>query len=297
MNKILIGVVGFGFFGLMSAQATNTYTLPAGYLGVNQTVQVNQYAGTGTNGGGGEFLGTVSNGTLGVANTGIGSTVAFWCVDDQEYFAFGQVSTADIVQLSQVNSTNVNVRYSGTPTNGWIDQTTPAGLTATQFDNVQTRYMMAAWLVSQYNGYDQYVNGSATGVIPGTTNNDIQQAIWDLTDTNGYGQNPSGNWHAGSYCDPTNLTSCAGVAAWISAAASNYQSVNTNLWAVVSWGATAQGNLYTGSYGSSDPGLQTFLVELPVGTTSTTPEPGFYGALALGLSSLVFSVSRRKKKA
>jgi hypothetical protein len=68
----------------------------------------------------------------------------------------------------------------------------------------------------------------------------------------------------------------------------------------VSWGAEADGALDTGYYSEIPGGArQTFLVELDEGPLvhgfTSTPEPGFYGILAIGLTGLLFAVKRRHK--
>ena len=64
-------------------------------------------------------------------------------------------------------------------------------------------------------------------------------------------------------------------------------------------GADAPGNLYYGPYNAARSTNQTFLVELDgqpgIITTTLSPEPAFYGALALGLSGLMFAVRRKKQ--
>jgi hypothetical protein len=76
---------------------------------------------------------------------------------------------------------------------------------------------------------------------------------------------------------------------WLAQAAANYESKvdpgDPNGWALVSWLAPVPGVPGSTPY-------QTFLVRVAV-----TPEPGFYGALALGMSGLALVVSRKRKSA
>ena len=204
---------------------------------------------------------------------------SFWCVDDQENFSPVQSGYGNIIPVGQVNTAPAGtVRYAGA---SW---TNPLTITAA-VGGAQARYEMAAYLVSQYNGGA----GSATnfnGYIPSTaysgtvTNLEVQQAIWAITGNGG--ANPLG--------------SDATVSALVNQALTAYNSsfasttFDPTQWAVVSWETDANGNL-NGYNGASEPDSQTFIVNIASGDTHTTstPEPGFYGALALGFSSLIFS--------
>jgi len=240
---------------------------------------------------GGEFTGTLGIGTANSSPVDIN----FWCVDSQEDFSFGQGGLAQVVALPQIASDPSNVRYSqvtdGTSGPVWSNQTIslPTSIVAsgsvTLASDATTRYEMAAYLVSQFPGFASSVDGSN----PESTA--IEGAIWDIMSNN----TPTEN--AFSYFPALGTAGSPGVDDvdyWIYQAslASNYDSTATDF-AVLSWGAVDPNGLT--SIGSGN--AQTFLVELSPGvvTNNSTPEPAFYGALAIGLSGLVFAARRRKK--
>jgi hypothetical protein len=267
------------------------------YTGIDKTIQVNTQSGFAAGGGGGEFLGTLTS------NTSSPTTVStyFWCVDDQEVFSFGQSALANVTLLGNVAANPTQVRYgnvtnSGTPnwTNNPTSTATIAAIGSTDASllptTAQDRYKMAAYLVSQYDGFNATVNNV-------DQNNAIQEAIWSITNNSGYA---GGGIFDSGFSDMSggSGSSTSSVAFWVDKALANYTTINPQTWAVVSWGATATGALDTGRYDSSSPARQTFLVELDGNPfiTTTTPEPGFYGALAAGLGGLFFA-ARRKKNA
>jgi hypothetical protein len=243
---------------------------------------------------GGEFLGSVTRPEIpNVQQKATDSSVAFWCVDDQEVFLFGDHSYADIIKLSDVAANPSYVRYgdvtnspNSPATNVWTNQGTVGGQLANALpSDAASRYKMAAWLVSQYAGFDQYI---ATTGADGAKDEAIQKAIWTITNTQ---ENTPNIYDSGTNAigDPT-------VQYWINDAIQNYSSVNTAHWAVVSWGASQEGALYTGRYDSGTPGRQTFLVELDGTNALLLPEPGFYAVLAMGFTGLIV-ISRRRKRA
>jgi hypothetical protein len=145
---------------------------------------------------------------------------------------------------------------------------------------------MAAWLIQQYAGFADSINGAPQ-------NTDIQMAIWDITSNSTYpvdteyapapGTAPDvWNWvklAATCYDSACSSSTCATINA-----CANGSSLNAGDWAVVSWSTDAAGAL------DAPPDHQTFLVQI-------VPEPGFYGLLGLGMTGLIFCALRKKKKA
>ena len=214
--------------------------------------------------GGGEFAGTIN-----------GYSTLFWCVDDQEEFTFGDSGYGNVTLLSNVAADSSSVKY-GNVTNGG----TPGWTNTTDaFDSVAlpgaatSRFEMAAYLVSQYNGFV----GNESGAIVSNTPQDlaIQEAIWSLTNNSTL----SGGFSTISGNDTDNTTDQY----WIHQALLNYASVNTGDWAVVSWTTDSLGKL------NWDSNKQTFLVQV-----TPTPEPRFYGFLILGMAGLGFFARRRQ---
>lgn len=213
--------------------------------------------------GGGEFLGTVNS-----------DSTLFWCVDDQESFAPGDTGLGNVTLLQNVASQASFVKY-GNVTNAGSPHWTN---TSDTFDSVAlpsdatSRYDMAAYLVTQYDGF---VANEVGAVVSNTAKNlAIQQAIWALTNNSSL----SGGFTAISGNDANNTTDQY----WVHQALANYSSVNQGAWAVVSWATDATGKLSTAN-------KQTFLVQV-----TATPEPRFYGLLTLGLLAACFFVRRRR---
>ena len=251
--------------GVSLALASNP-VLPGAYLGT-QYLTINGWenagAGCDANGCGGEFSGTVTH-----SNNGLSPQLSnFWCVDAQEDVSFGDAGYANFVSLADISSHPDLVRFSGV-TNGPGDHWTDTALP----DSAATRYAMAAWLVQQYQGFNN-VGGPVISSFNNPVDDAIQRAIWTITNNSTL---------PGGYYNPTDST----IGAWITEAAkfSNYSTVDTSAWAVVSWDADP----VTGALAS--PGRQTLLVQV-----APTPEPSFYGALAVGLSGLFVAVRKRKK--
>lgn len=306
---VMIGV----FLGSLSGAYADNPTLPnSGYTGININIQLQNWEGV-TTGGGGEFGGSVTP----QSGPASGNTqyTNFWCVDFQEAFSFGQTSLANFTTLAAIgndpNNPNTQVRYSdvtdgGPPT--WLN--TGDGL----LSDAQSRYEMVAYLVDQYDSSD--------AVNPSERDDAIQNAIWAITDntgtsgiyTNG-GVYESGDHVLGVTGSGDNQIApslATDVNTWVQAAVANYNSVNPLDWAVVSWGALPDGTLGIGPYwdtneyndGTNGGARQTFLVELSTGNPiithsniggNPTPEPGLYGALAVGFGGLFFALSRRKR--
>jgi len=296
----------FGAFLLVGASLAHATAPTPGYaisstsIGINQAIYVNGNNGYQTAGGGGEFAGTLS-----------GTSAAFWCVDDQEAFGFGQTGLANVTLLSNTAVINSASTHYGTVTNTsspsspgqWLNTGTGASSSTPGLADAMTaqnRYTLAAYLVAQYQGFDTSILGGAAQA----EDDAIQQAIWAITNTT----LPQGALNGGIYENnnrSVNATTGAGnvdsSAYWINQAITHYGDVVQSGWAVVSWGAAADGTLYQGPYYASQSTNQTFLVELGSGPQITTggsglaPEPGFYAALAVGLSGLFFAVRRRRK--
>lgn len=233
--------------------------------------------------GGGAFAGTVSPG-------GASPTVntAFWCVDDQTYFSPSTTPgpLANITLLSDLSSAPGLNQTEYSTANGTFTLTNdPIGNAAIAQDP-QTRLLMAAYLITQYGGYNTGGGSFSQTPITGNqaTNDDIQNAIWAITNNTAF---TGANGHTG----PGNhSTSDAGVQYWINQAFLNYASVSQTSWALVTWQVNGGGTV-------TNP-QQNFLVAVQTpGNDTSTPEPGFYGVLALALSSLTLVVSRKRKSA
>lgn len=214
--------------------------------------------------GGGEFAGTIN-----------GYSTLFWCVDDQEEFTFGDSGYGNVTLLNNVDASASSVKYGnvtngGTP--GWTNTTDTFDSTALPSD-AASRFAMAAYLVSQYNGFVS--NESGAIVADGSVDLAIQEAIWSLTNNT----NVSGGFNTISGNDADDTTDQY----WVHQALLNYAGVNTADWAVVSWTTDSLGNL------DLQDRKQTFLVQV-----APTPEPSTYGFLAAAMIALFF-VARRKQ--
>ena len=213
--------------------------------------------------GGGEFSGTIN-----------GDSTLFWCVDDQEVFHGGDSAFGNVTLLQNVASQSSSVKF-GDVTNGGTPHWTN---TTDTFDSVSlpsdaaSRFAMAAYLISQYDGFV----ASESGAVVSNTSKDlaVQQAIWALTNNSSL----PGGFSTISGDDSNNTTDQY----WIHQALLNYSGVNQQGWAVVSW--------TTNSAGILDPraGKQTFLVEV-----ASAPEPRCSGVLMLAGVGLCFFVRRR----
>ena len=202
------------------------------------------------------------------------------------------------MQLSQWSTYQQYVRYSGvTNTVGSPNGTWSNALgSSPAYSNAEVRYAMAAYLVSQYPGVAGQLGASGSPTIANGDYDAIQEAIWDITNNNtsadpGYNDGVAGG--------VGNLDS---VAYWVAQAEANYSTVNLNNWAVVSWTVDPPPASWTGPTELFRPPGRLFFVNLTpsqsivtIGGSGSTPEPGFYGALALGLGGLLFAVGRRKK--
>ena len=217
---------------------------------------------------GGGFTATVG----GIAN------VTLWCVDSQE---FDQPNyTANIVSLSKPAAAfddGTQVRYGSIASSNtavsphWLyDISGIAGVTNP--NNAQTRYELAAILITMYNP-------EAAPTDASNVNNDaIQQAIWQLTENSSIAAVRNVSQGTNGQPDLGGLES-----SWITTAAGMLGTFNFGNWAVVN-GAYANGALL-----GPPNAVQTYLVEV-------TPEPRFYGLLLVGLLSL-FGITYRRRLA
>jgi hypothetical protein len=287
MNAGKIALIGA--ICAVASYAAPTFPIPnASFLGIDQQIFVpNNSPGT-SNGynygsdlglGGGEFAAVITD------SMGQKANVAFWCVDDQLFFLPGSSSSlGDIVPIANISSTsasaNVDVRYGSLFSAGGTGWTNNLG---SGNNNPYARYNMAAYLVTQFTPFDTSISNTAQNVA-------IEEAIWAITNNNIGTAQQAGH----SAIGPVSGTTSVGY--WVNQAETNWASFaaspTAQKFAVVSWGAKLDGTLLNGAYNSANPALQTFLVEVV-----PTPEPGFYGAMALGLSGLLLIVNRRKKKA
>ncbi len=288
-----------GFFllaGASLAYANTPLPISSSYLGLDTLTTSNYSSGSSCVSVNGVACGGEFTGTLG---TGVGNNnpvpINFWCVDSQEDFYFGQGGLAQVVALPQITNSDPNVRYSGVTNSPgaavWTNQTIslPTGLPASSItlaSDAKTRYEMAAYLVSQFPGFDASVNGGN----PESTA--IEGAIWDIMSNNTAAENPFNYFPA---LGTTGSPAVTDVDYWIYQAslASNYDSTANNF-AVLSWDAVNPSGLVPIGAGNA----QTFLVELSNtggGGQNPTPEPTFYGALAIGMSGMALAVRRRKK--
>jgi hypothetical protein len=206
---------------------------------------------------GGLFLGTVN--TL---------STNFWCIDSQLTTPVPGSGLGNVIGLNNISGTNTQYgginAVSGSP--AWTNAL--GGV----FDTAQIRFEMDAYLISQYEATSGGPLGPSSYRAPADTtrNQNIQGAIWAIMYNNSVPDDNLGG-----------KTITSGELAWINAAKTSYTSVDPTKWAAVSWVVTGAGSL------SGTPDRQTFLVEV-------VPEPGFYGALALGLGGLFFFVGRKR---
>ena len=203
--------------------------------------------------------------------------VTLWCVDSQ---LFDQANyTANIVSLNTADATFDNgtqVRYGSIASSNvaiaphWLYNLTGiAGVTNP--DEALTRYRLAAALITLYQPEQAPTDAS------NPNNDDIQKAIWQLTENSSIA--PGRNVSQGTNGQPD-----LGVREdfWIQKAANALNSgFDVGGWAVVS-GAYANGALV-----GPPNAVQTYLVQV-------TPEPRFYSVVLAGLLSLCAVIYRRR---
>ena len=289
-------LVAFFGLGLSLAYATAPLSPASSYIGLDYMQMAGDWnslnegaAACFSEGCGGEFAGNITTNGLGPSSLPTAAAANFWCVDYQENFDYNYQGYADVVALSNVTG-NAQVRYSNVGTGGaaptWTDDLGSA------YDTAQVRYEMAAWLVSQYPGV--LGNPGDPIITSGSTADAIQQAMWVIMSNTSSGNGFSSQFTTGDVFEDSAL-----VNQYISQAQlySNYGNV-TDQWGIVSWTADPNSNP-AGALNANGANYQTFLVDLSGSTTGgqgpTTPEPAFYGVLAMGLSGLVFAARRRQK--
>jgi hypothetical protein len=187
--------------------------------------------------GGGQFTANISS----PPSTGL----AVYCVDFLNYVSLNTTYTlSGISSLANLSATN----YGNSASSAF-----------TYFTNVYTasqRYLMAGYLTTQFN----------LGAGGGDSNNQaIQNAIWDLLDTNGSLHN------AGTY-----LTAATN---WL--AAGNTSAIAAGL------------TIYDG-YNSYTNARMQEMVHVTLNTNVATPEPGTVGLLGLGLGLVALGARRRR---
>jgi len=196
--------------------------------------------------------------------------VTLWCVDSQEFDT--SMYTANIVSLATPSGfdNSVKVKYGSVTTIGgtngnWIYDFT--GVT-----DAQNRYQLAAILITMYQPQTAPTDGSSPN------NDNIQQAIWELTENTSIAVGQAGtNGEPNMGASPTAVTNL------IMNAETMLSGFNFSGWAVVSGGYSGGVN---GTLLGQTP-VQTYLVEV-------TPEPRFYGLLLVGLLSLCGIIYRRR---
>ena len=241
----------------------DTYNpVPAQYLGISKSIQVNGNVGYAAGPNGGQFMGTIG-----------GFSTYFWCVDDQLFFQPGQSGLANVTRLSDVSTYANEVRY-GDVTNdaaGTPHWTNIIANGSNLPSSAQERYQMAAYLISQYHGFD-------STILPEQRSDAIQQAIWAITNNDSPFIQNGGYKTISALPGDENTTGY-----WVDEARLHYGSVDMSRWAVVSWGVDKNGTLGTAGYGSEDGARQTFLVE-------AVPDGGitlmFLGGALVGLETL-----------
>ncbi len=224
-----------------------------------------------------------------------------WCVDTQFQFDDWRAYRTNILLLSEVNGETGSardVRYEDVPkgndplanpndgfrnaleNNAGNTAGLPVFTAADDYTGREAtfRYQMAAWLLMQYKD----TNGSTANgrYEPANTsrNQAIQQAIWAAMDTS---QDPEVE-SLSSFANNENNDRYwfRQAATYVASLTEAQRKVEFRNWAVVSAWNDSNGLQNVGNR------VQTFLTEVP--------EPGFYGALALGLSALVLARRNRK---
>jgi hypothetical protein len=268
--KLNLLLVGIAFLSLTRANATIA-PLPSSYTGIDVYITAGSWINGNNIDQGGAFYGSVSKSGSPTVDT------AFWCVDSQLLFSPTQSGYADIIALSNYSGNEQYVRYSSVTNGGtphWTNTSFHDGSTTYNLaGSAQVRYEMAAYLVSQYDGFTPF-----TSVTVNARDIAIQDAIWAIMNNSSPSQEDSGF---------STLSSGSQVDFWVEQALANYTSINANKWAVVTWNVDRNGNPSV-SPDYANGASQTFLVSL-------APEPGFYGVVALGLAALFFALRRKKR--
>ncbi len=234
-----------GLIALALAGSALAAPIPASYLGLGNTVNVVSNATQILTGG--SFNAKVGNPTLANAVDAL-----FWCVDLENNISPGQPSAkfgANLILVSDTTSQAINVQKGTTVTpSGWEDG---------ESFNAQQRYNAAGYLI------EKIIAGGS-----GFSNNDLQRAIWRLTDLAvGSDTANDGVWENGAYAAAKTFITSGG------------QTART--WATVSGVAAVNGTLSTDR-------RQTFLVEV-----NPVPEPGTYALMGGGL--VILALLRRRR--
>lgn len=256
---------------LIALACLNVYGLPISSLMLSTSTDVVRQVGnisypyqinanvTGTGNGGSFRFNQITNPAP--YPTGGNTTAAevdIWCVDSQNNAAGNY--NASIFSLANIAANSNLVRYS----TALFARNLSGSYDAT------TRYRMAAALIEKYSLSDEMPDGN------NSTNKAIQRAIWSIMDTDTINNNLMGQ-------DATAIGATNTEIEWAKA---NLVSLDAK-WAVISGQLTGDGTGF-----SNLSATQTFLVKF-TGNDLTVPEPGFYGALAVGLSALLFFKRQR----
>lgn len=234
-----------GLVTLLLVGSVMAAPIPASQTGLGQLVAVDSHDLNILNGG--AFGARVGDPLL---NPGVSTT--FWCIDIENFIDAGQASAQYIANVILVGDTTAQASYvrKGTDT-AWEDG---------QSFTTQQRYTAAAYLV------EKIIAGNS-----GYSNDDLQRAIWRLTDLAvGSETAADSSWENAAYMDAKGFIAANGTTA--------------GTWATVSGVAGANGAL------SVDDRRQTFLVQVE---SSTVPEPGTYALMGAGLV-LIASLRRRR---
>ena len=232
---------------------------------------------------GGGFEANIKN----AAGTSTISNASLWCVDYQNDVHAGETYRASIVSLASTASSFDNssyVRYGGvtdTSSGPWVNNSTNNnyGLGASAYNTALSRYALAATLIMAYQS--SVSPNDIAHPENNLQNQEIQTAIWELTENTLYGS-PAATIPVGGSGEVTQ----AEVQTWITYAINHVSSTNLSDWAVVSGAYQSNGqHPATWDLGNSDR-VQTFLVEV-------TPEPSFYGLLAIGAIALLYGLRRQ----
>jgi len=263
--------------GLACLVSASGAPLSSNYVGINHLMQVStsgSFAFPNQVNIGSTVTGGGFQAQIGAGNTLTPSmTTTVWCVDSQQSFGNGDTALANIVKLTSAGFNPSLTAYGSLTGSGTTKFLNSVGLTT---DDALHRFQATAWLVSQYNGFPSGpLDALPLGGADDLRNDAIQRAIWQITYNNSVAQ----PWPGLAGGDITSGAPAAQT--WITAAA-NFVNNSANAaffnnWAVVTWGANANGSLVS-------PGKQTFLVQL-------TPEPSFYAVVGLGLAGLWMKTS------
>jgi len=199
-----------------------------------------------------------------------GTATWLYCVDDQRFIDVPSNAdnyTANVILLNNIaaNASSVSLGNS----TDWTNQIAGA-------NSATARYEMAAYLISNFS---VSTDGTLTNGLGGTgadvaKNQSIQSAIWALTNNADIGSGGISHITNGTGSD----SSLTPNSFWVTQAENNYQAVNTNGWAVISFLPL----------NDTPSGVQTLIVQV-------TPEPGYTAAMLLLLGGLLVMRYRRRQ--